>query len=46
MSESEPDLRWLVAVLVDLARRFLGHAVKRYPDLAAKRVCPRCGHRG
>ena len=44
-----PDdaVRWLVAVLVELARRFVGHAVKRYPELGSrKHECPRCGYRG
>jgi hypothetical protein len=47
-AEPAPDdgVRWLVSVLVELARRFIGHAVKRYPDLGSqKHACPKCGYR-
>lgn len=45
-TEPESELRWLVGVLVELARRFIGHAVKRYPELGSQRQeCPKCGYR-
>lgn len=43
----DSDVSWLVGVMVELSRRFIGHAVKRYPAFGSSRhECPKCGYRG
>lgn len=44
---NDDSVRWLVGVMVELSRRFLGHAIKRYPEFESNRQrCAKCGERG
>lgn len=42
----DDGVRWLVGVMAELSWRFLGHAIKRFPELGrGKHQCPHCGKR-